>query len=110
MKEETEIPTLEESYEFDYKFTTEEFDKLLLVQKKKCYLTGRPLTMANINLSHIIPFSKGGTHDFNNLCFVVEEAKRIKRHYTDEEIVELAVDIIKHLGPKYGYTIKKASK
>ncbi|TGL59504.1 HNH endonuclease [Leptospira sarikeiensis] len=90
----------------EFIFKKREFQALRKKQNDKCYVTGRDLTSANINGSHIMPIRSGGEHEFENLCLVVEEIREIKRKMTDEELVRISADIIKTLGKKYGYSIK----
>lgn len=86
-----------------YKFVAKDFYRLLEIQKWKCFLTGRTLEPENTNAEHIIPLRKGGEHEFKNICFVVEPLSKLKRYYTEEEIVHLAYEIILWKGSKYGY-------
>ncbi|EMN42525.1 hypothetical protein LEP1GSC086_1609 [Leptospira weilii str. LNT 1234] len=41
---------------------------------------------------------------------VVEELSKLKRYYNEEEIIQLAVDIINFKGKDYGYACKKIHK
>ncbi|WP_032929062.1 HNH endonuclease [Leptospira santarosai] len=93
-----------------YKFTAEDFYRILNNQEKKCMLTGRELTPENTNAEHILPLRRGGKHEKNNICLVVEELSKLKRYYDEEEIVRLAADIINFKGKEYGYTCKKIHK
>ena len=68
--------------------------KIAKKQRLKCALTGRKLTNENISLDHIIPTSKGGTHDISNLRLVVLHANLAKLNYSDNELLELAKDIV----------------
>lgn len=94
----------------DYKFNAKDFRKLLETQKGKCYLTSRELTPENTNAEHILPLRKGGKHKVENICLVIDMVGKLKRYFTEEEIVLMSVDIIKTRGKKYGYTITKKSK
>ncbi|EQA44739.1 hypothetical protein LEP1GSC050_4139 [Leptospira broomii serovar Hurstbridge str. 5399] len=93
-----------------YKFVAKDFYKLLELQNWKCYLTGRNLEPENTNAEHIIPLRKGGEHKFINICFVVEPLAKLKRFYTEEEIINLAADIIKFKGLKHGLIISQKKK
>ncbi|MEI7014083.1 hypothetical protein [Leptospira licerasiae] len=95
------------SREKKYRFKAEDFDKVEAQQNFKCYLTGRPYQYHKLKASPIIPMHKGGKHEFNNICFVIDEVKHLKRYYTNAEILEIAFDIIKTIGGKYGYEAKK---
>ncbi|WP_061230770.1 HNH endonuclease [Leptospira weilii] len=93
-----------------YKFKAEDFYRILNQQEKKCMLSGRELTPENTNAEHIIPLRRGGKHEQTNICLVVEELSKLKRYYNEEEIVQLAVDIINFKGKDYGYACKKIHK
>ncbi|EMK01205.1 MULTISPECIES: HNH endonuclease [Leptospira] len=86
-----------------YKFKAEDFYQILDRQDYRCILTGRELLPENTNSEHIVPLRKGGNHEFNNICHVVAPLSKLKRYYTEEEIVHLAADIIKWKGEDYGY-------
>ncbi|TGK23558.1 HNH endonuclease [Leptospira kmetyi] len=108
MKKKKENIEFEESEVFRFKM--EHFKSLLKKQNKKCYVTGRNLTAGNVNGAHIVPIMKGGEHEFENLCLVIEELKQLKRYKSMDDIVSYAVDIINIWGKKYGYSIAKNRK
>ncbi|AYV54081.1 hypothetical protein EFP84_00210 [Leptospira kmetyi] len=93
--------------EIPYKFKAEHFKSILSKQDFKCYLSGRTLTEENVNGAHITPLNKTGEHKLENICLVIDQLKQLKRYYTDEEIVYLAVDIVNSIGKEYGFSIKK---
>ncbi len=97
-----------------FKFRAEHFYKLLNDQKYRCALTNRELTPENTNAEHILPLRKGGKHEPENICLVVDMIGKLKRYFSEEEIVLLASDIIKTKGKKYGYELtfkkKRASR
>lgn len=43
------------------------YRKLFLAQKGKCYLCGEPLTAINCSVDHVMPISKGGSKEKENL-------------------------------------------
>lgn len=63
-------------------------------QDGKCALSGRPLDIRTAEVDHILPISRGGTHDLRNLRLVVSEANYAKHGMTDEELLALCRDII----------------
>ncbi|TGL65943.1 HNH endonuclease [Leptospira sarikeiensis] len=94
-----------------YKFPVEDFYKILKQQDNRCFLTGRELLPENTNSEHIVPVRKGGEHEFTNICNVIAPLSKLKRYYTEEEIVNFAADIINWKGKKYGYSsVKKYEK
>ncbi|XDD52161.1 hypothetical protein AB3N59_19590 [Leptospira sp. WS92.C1] len=88
-----------------YKFNSKDFYELLDNQGEKCFLSGRILTPDNTLAEHIHPIRFGGEHTKNNICLVVEPLARLKRYHKEEEIFQLAVDIINLKGEKYGFKI-----
>ena len=97
-----------------FKFRSKHFYELLNQQKYRCALTNRELTPENTNAEHIQPISKGGKHEVENICLVVDMVGKLKRYFSEEEIVLLASDIIKTKGKKYGFEVisknRKASR
>lgn len=81
-----------------YTFRAKDFYALLESQNYRCPLTGRELTPETTCAEHIIPLRKGGIHALSNIYLVHETVARLKRHYTDAEIQELANDIINTIG------------
>ncbi|WP_061221723.1 HNH endonuclease [Leptospira borgpetersenii] len=88
-----------------FRFRAENFYKLLNQQKGKCYLTGRELYPVDALVEHIVPLRKGGEHEFKNTCLIISPLSKLKRYYTEEEIVHISADIIKNKGNQYGYRI-----
>lgn len=93
--------------EGNYRFKAEDFDKIEAQQNYKCYLTGRAYHYHKLKAAPIVPLHKGGKHEFTNICFVIDEVRELKRYHTNEEILEIAFDIIKTIGRQYGYEAKK---
>ena len=70
--------------------------KIAKHQRLICPLTGRKLNASNMSLDHIIPLSKGGTHDIVNLRFVHIDANYAKRNLTDLAFINMCKDVINH--------------
>ena len=83
----------------DLPFAIRAFDlwKLAKRQKMLCALTGRHLTNENVSPDHIIPISKGGTHEIGNLRLVDRDANIARASLTDEEFLSLCHDVVNHL-------------
>lgn len=62
-----------------------------------CALTGRRLTNENISPDHIIPISKGGTHDIGNIRLVDRDANIARAALSDEDFLKLCKDVVKTL-------------
>lgn len=90
-----------------FRFRTEHFYELLEGQKYTCPVTGRKLTPQNTVAEHRIPLRKSGKHELENIILVDQDASKLKRYMTDEEVVSLAADIIQSMGKGYGYSIRK---
>lgn len=93
-----------------YKFIAKDFYEILDNQEEKCFLSGRKLNPDNTLAEHINPIRFGGTFSKENICLVIEPLARLKRYYKEEEIMQIAVDIIKNKGSKYGFKIIKTKK
>ena len=67
---------------------------ILKRQRMLCALTGRRLNRDNISLDHIVPLSKGGSNEPNNLRFVHIDSNTFKMDMDDMSLLELAKDIV----------------
>jgi hypothetical protein len=80
-----------------YKLKPMELWGILKRQRMLCALTGRMLNRDNISLDHIVPLSKGGSNEPNNLRFVHIDSNTFKMDMDDMALLELATDIVKTL-------------
>lgn len=71
----------------------------------KCYLTGQPIDILkdNYNLDHIVPVSKGGTNDLENMGIVIPDANHSKSDLTLDEYLLLCKKVLEN----FGYTVIK---
>lgn len=53
------------------------------------YLSGQPVPVSEYHCHHIVPLSKGGTHDFDNLCVLSETEHQILHSKTPERLCDL---------------------
>ena len=74
-------------------------------QSGRCALTGRDLDIRTAELDHIVPRSKNGTHDLENLRLVVPEANMAKGSLTDAELLCLCKDILE--AAKFAHALPK---
>lgn len=56
---------------------------LVIAQKCRCALTGERLTVENVSVDHIVPVSKGGTNELDNLQLLTKKVNLIKRDCED---------------------------
>jgi hypothetical protein len=77
-----------------YKIKPFDLWKIFKRQNMRCVLTGRKLTRDTISLDHIIPISRGGTNNLDNLRFVHIHANLFKLDMNDGDLLQLAKDIV----------------
>ena len=73
-----------------------------------CYLTGRPINLKesrSFSFDHIIPASKGGTNELENLGLTCRDANQAKADMMLDEFLIMCEDILKH----HGYKVEKPS-
>lgn len=81
-------------------FRAAHFYALLEQQEYRCALTGRELTPENTSAEHIIPLRKGGKHELSNIFLVDDAVAKLKRYYSDDEVIQLARELVTHAGRK----------
>lgn len=62
-----------------------------------CYLTGKKIDLNNsaaYHLDHVIPASRGGSNDLNNLQICIKEANQAKGQLLLEELYELCESVL----------------
>jgi hypothetical protein len=68
-------------------------------QRGRSALTGKRMTLRRRpELDHIIPKSKGGTHDLSNLRWALKLENRAKGNLSDKEFISLCSDVSKFFG------------
>lgn len=80
----------------------EEFYKKI-IENPKCYITGDIINLEDTNsyeLDHIIPYSKGGKCDLENMGLTIKYANRAKSDLYLEELIELCKKILNNNGYK----------
>lgn len=85
----------DDSANFGYKDVINKFG-----ENTECYLTGRKINLLNddFHFDHIIPVSKGGLNDLNNLEITCPEANMAKSSLLKEELISLCKEILEHNG------------
>lgn len=65
-------------------------------QSGLCALSGRELDVMSFHIDHIIPKRIKENHELNNLQMVCAEANMCKSGLTEDQLLKLCQDIIKH--------------
>ena len=73
--------------------TAKRIMELIERQKFRCALSGRELTPETASLDHILPLSRGGTHDISNLCVVHHHVNAAKGTMTVDEFVAMCREV-----------------
>ncbi len=66
-----------------------------------CYLSGEKINLledVNYNLDHILPKSRGGNNDIQNLGILSEIVNQMKGNLLNEELIEWCIKILKFNG------------
>jgi 5-methylcytosine-specific restriction endonuclease McrA len=66
-----------------------------------CYLTGTPIDIyatSTYHLDHILPISKGGSNNLDNLGITTKSANQSKSDMTLEEYLTLCLQVLVHWG------------
>lgn len=84
-------------HRFESKVTARDLWSLWKSQRGLCGLTGEPLDRY-AHIDHIIPVSRGGKTEKTNLRFLSPTANMIKRHYTDQELMNFCAAVIATIG------------
>lgn len=85
--------------------TVKELKEVILHQEYRCYLTGEQLTVDNYSLDHIVPSSKGGTNNKENLGVVTRKVNYMKRDLSVEEFVNYCELVLRN----FNYKVKRPS-
>lgn len=74
-----------------------------IINNPFCYLTGRKIDledMKSYQLDHILPRSKGGSNELENLGLTCRDANQSKTDLTVEEYIALCAEVLEHSGYK----------
>ncbi len=70
-------------------------------QRGRCAITNRPLQPGvNASLDHIVPKSRGGADDLDNLRWTTLTANRARGDLTDQELFDFLHDAYHHMHAK----------
>ena len=91
-----------------YKFTAKDFWKIVEEKQNfKCALTGRLLEPNNTEIELKRPLAKGGKVSIDNHYAVDMAISKLARYFTEEEIINLAAEVIQYRGKEYGFKLEK---
>jgi 5-methylcytosine-specific restriction endonuclease McrA len=68
-------------------------------QGSRCALSGELIDHQNCEIDHIVPVSRGGSSDIENLQFVSKRMNRMKGTMTNNEFVEACKLVVQHTVP-----------
>lgn len=61
----------------------------------KCAICGKYVKFKRMSIDHIVPYSRGGTDDLNNLQLTCKSCNSVKSYLTMQELYEKILDISK---------------
>ncbi len=94
----------------EFSFCAEDFWKLIKEQKYQCVLTGKELTPHNTEVELREPSKVTGRTALSNLYCIDKSLSQFARFNSEDEIIELAIEIVKHRGKEKGITIRRSNK
>lgn len=65
-------------------------------QGNACAISGLPISESDADIDHIIPVSRGGSSEIENLQWVSRKINRMKGSMTSEEFVDMCLMVAKH--------------
>ena len=68
-------------------------------QGNRCALSGQPIDHLNSEIDHILPVSRGGSSEMENLQWLSRTVNRMKGTMTNEEFVEACKLVVEHTLP-----------
>lgn len=71
--------------------------ELIQMQSECCALTGWKLIATEAALDHIIPISRGGTHEITNAQVLHKSVNRCKGTLTNEEFISICEAVVNHV-------------
>lgn len=78
--------------------TADDLERLWNQQDGLCALTGQPMTIADADVDHRVPKSRGGSSDLSNLRWVCRKANAAKGDMLDEEFLTLCFQVSEWIG------------
>ncbi len=96
----------------EFKFFAEDFWNLINNQKYCCALTNRELTPVNTEVELRKPkiTINEGKAELSNHYLVDKSLSQLCRYLTEDEIIGLAIEVVRHRGKEKGFTVRKTKK
>lgn len=91
----------------DFNLFAEDFWNLINKQEYKCALSNRELTPSNtvVELRKPNIFDEGERSHIENYYLVDHGLSQLCRYLNEDEIIELAIDIVRYRGIEKGYSL-----
>lgn len=92
-------------------FTSKERSEIYIRDKGKCGICGKFIPLNEFTIDHIVPISKGGTYDYDNLqccCFKCNQLK--SNEMPDDFYGKMFIALINHAKQKNNKKMKKFLK
>lgn len=94
-------------YKGELKFFAKDFWELMEKQHHRCALSGRLFEPITTEIELKQPNLREGRFDKSNFYLVDKAISPIARILSEDEIIELAAEIIKFRGKEKGYSLKE---
>jgi len=94
----------------EFKFFAKDFWELMEKQNHKCALTGRKFEPINTEIELREPNLGVGRFEKSNFFLIDKALSALARNLSEDEIIELAAEIIKFRGKEKGYSIKRLKR
>jgi len=85
-------------------YSDDQWEEKLNRQGWRCALSGVVLKAENVSIDHLIPVSKGGTNDFDNLRLLDVGVNLALRHLSDSEFILMCNKVTKFNGGSFEET------
>ena len=90
-----------------FRFFAEHFWLLYKKQGGCCALTGRKLTPDTTEVELKEPYKEQGRTEFENHYLIIRSIAAMARYASEQEILDVAIEIVRHRGKEKGYALKK---
>lgn len=92
-------------------FTSKERSEIYIRDKGRCGICGKFIPLNEFTIDHIIPISKGGTYDYDNLQCCCFKCNQLKSNETPDDFYEkMFIALINHAKQQNNKKMKKFLK